>query len=259
MRSLRTLRTEQLVDAIRNGRERGESAVDAYDASDAFEANDAVDTTVRHECRGKSCEERSDLGDLTSCWVLVSSGRLGHSYAELRDPPRHRELGLRPTRGQAPAGQLHMSGPSSRTRCTGVLQVGIHAAPTYACGSSRASLALPPRQPSRVGISRTSPRLGVRRHARMDRAQREHRVTKSRSIMLWRGVLRAGVGLRGKRSRNKRHYTSDRSIKWPHAAHGELGLGPARRQSSSMLNSSASRVSRRRRSALALPCKHGSE
>ena len=58
----------------------------------------------------------------------------------------------------------------------------------------------------------------------MDRAQREHRVTKSRSIMLWRGVLRAGVGLRGKRSRNKRHYTSDRSIKWPHAAHGELDL-----------------------------------
>ena len=155
MRSLRTLRTEQLVDAIRNGRERGESAIDAYDASDAFEANDAVDTTVRHERRGKSCEERSDLGDLTSCWVLVSSGRLGHSYAELRDPPRHRELGLRPTRGQAPAGQLHMSGPRSRTRCTGVLQVGIHAAPTYACGSSRASLALPPRQPSRVGISRS--------------------------------------------------------------------------------------------------------
>ena len=49
MRSLRTLRAWQPIEAIRCWRERGDCAVEANDASDAYEASDAVDTTVLEE------------------------------------------------------------------------------------------------------------------------------------------------------------------------------------------------------------------
>ena len=48
--------------------------------------------------------KEGDLGDFTSCVVLVSSGMLGHSYAELRPPGGNERLELRPTEGRHLAG-----------------------------------------------------------------------------------------------------------------------------------------------------------